>query len=459
MRDTKKYEEIADRLLDDICQGSYLNGKLPSMSAIAKQFKVNLQTANRAVKLLEQQGVVRCHPGKTGTLIDQPRAAIVAQCSSPGRRSPQLLDQVFGWKYRIRLRFLHPYQNPVLHNLFQSCAEAFTQRYPWVEVEPVAVDNANRILSGEQPFDTALVIGRDLDLMNRRGMLCPVTDFVRRDPAFRQEDFCAGVWSLCSRGREITGIPFDWSVPLLCADKPCSTWEGLSEGIHPGKTGVLSLGLYSLIMLFIGRLSTDDDLQEKRPGLRRLVRVLKKLCSEQDGYSFWDSQTALNLFHPDRNTFLCGYYSSINRVRNKAAGWQYHPLPEIPGTPIIATECLAVGSSTRSLPEALLWMKFLTRTEIQRKFMSEPSFLPVRKELIDRFPDEFAGLLRRAGENALQPEMSSPALFRFYSSVYPLLKHYFDGDLPEEQLLSEVLEMLGENLLLDTLNEPLGSIS
>ena len=108
MRDTK-YEEIADRLLDDICRGCYPNGKLPSMSAIAKHFKVNLQTANRAVKLLEQQGVVHCHPGKTGTLIDHPRAVMVECCSRSDHSATKLLDHVFGWKYRIRLRFLHPY--------------------------------------------------------------------------------------------------------------------------------------------------------------------------------------------------------------------------------------------------------------------------------------------------------------------------------------------------------------
>lgn len=459
MRDTK-YEEIADELLNAIGRGDYPNGKLPSMSAIAKQFKVNLQTANRAVKLLEQQGVVHCHPGKTGTLIDRPRAAMVVCCSGSGTITPQFLDRVFGWKYRIRLRFLHPYIDPTIQALYQECSEAFTRRYPWVEVEPVAVDSGNRILSAEQPFDVALVIGRDIGLMNRRGLLYPVTEFVRRDPSFRQEKFYSGVWSLCSHGGEIFGIPFSWSVPLLYTDTPGSSWEQLMERIPPGKNGLLSLGLYSLILLFTGGLvSSEDGLQEKRPGLRRLVRVLKELCSDRGGYSFWDSPTALNRFHPDRHSFLCGYYSSINRVKRPADGWRYHPLPGNEGNPIIVTECLTVSRSSRSLPESLLWMKFLTGAGIQRKFMSEPSFLPVRKELLSTFPADFTGLLLKAGENAVQPEMSSPALFRFYSSVYPLLKRYFDGDLPENSLLDELLERLGENLLLDTLKEPLESKS
>ena len=458
MRDTK-YEEIADRLLDDICRGCYPNGKLPSMSAIAKHFKVNLQTANRAVKLLEQQGVVHCHPGKTGTLIDHPRATMVACCSRSDHSAAQFPDHVFGWKYRIRLRFLHPYIHPGFQTLFQECADAFTHRYPWIEVEPVAVDDKNRFLAGEMPFDATLVIGRDLDLLNRRGMFCPITEFVRRDPFFRQEDFCTGVWSLCSSGGEICAIPFDWSFPLRYTDRTCSGWEQLAEIITEGKTGLLSLGLYSLIVLFLGSLPQDGGLQGKRPPLRRLVRLLKELCSPQGGCSFWNSPAALNMFHPDRNAFLCGYYSSINPAKVEADGWRYQSLPGHTGTRIIVTECLAASRTTRSLPETLLWMKFLTRTEIQRKFMSEPSFLPVRRELTGEFPPDLARLMRQAGENAVQPEMSSLALFRFYSCVYPLLKQYFDGELTEDCLLEEMLELIQENRLLDTLTNPMGSIS
>ncbi len=79
-----------------------LPGKLPSMSSLVEEDKVNLQTANRAVKVLEQKGVLKCHVGKGGTRIDAARAHLISSTS----QSHFSVDQALSGRPKVRLRFL-----------------------------------------------------------------------------------------------------------------------------------------------------------------------------------------------------------------------------------------------------------------------------------------------------------------------------------------------------------------
>ena len=162
-----KYEALADSLLRKINRGVYPGSKLPSMSAIAKEYAVNLQTANRAVKFLEQQGIVTCFAGKKGTVINAARATL-SEVGKTGSSS-FMVDQVFSSPVRNRLRFLHNYFNDSMQNCFKECARRFTQRYPWTEIEIIQIDTLKRIENDEIPYDTVLLNGRDVSPFARKG--------------------------------------------------------------------------------------------------------------------------------------------------------------------------------------------------------------------------------------------------------------------------------------------------
>ncbi len=63
------YLQLADQLRRSIAEGQYPVGeRLPAVRAIADEYGVAVATANRAVNLLQQEGVVISRPG-VGTVI------------------------------------------------------------------------------------------------------------------------------------------------------------------------------------------------------------------------------------------------------------------------------------------------------------------------------------------------------------------------------------------------------
>ena len=65
-----KYIKLSAILLEKIKSGCFPDGKLDSLVKIAKANKVSLLTAQKAVKLLEKDGIVTCNPDNRGTTIN-----------------------------------------------------------------------------------------------------------------------------------------------------------------------------------------------------------------------------------------------------------------------------------------------------------------------------------------------------------------------------------------------------
>ncbi len=74
MTSKSKYLRLRDQLLTQIKSGHFPDGKLHPLLRIAKDNKVSLVTAQKAVKLLEQEGIVTCNPDNRGTVINQGKA-------------------------------------------------------------------------------------------------------------------------------------------------------------------------------------------------------------------------------------------------------------------------------------------------------------------------------------------------------------------------------------------------
>ena len=442
-----KYEEVAENLLRKINAGAYRGGKLPSMSAIAGEYGVNLQTANRAVKFLEQRGIVSCFTGKKGTVINAARAKLTA---GDGIFAA---NQVFGGRMRTRIRFVHNYLNGKMQDCFQECVRRFTRQYPWTEVEIFPVDTLGRIESGEFPCDTVLLSGRDVRSLARRGKLRDLNGYPRL-AGTDESEFCPGLWSSCRWEGVLYAVPFSWSVPLK-GERGGQSVFSWREPEPVNESGLFSIGFYSLLCLFLGEPFSGGFFRDKEKGLHELLEFIRKLCVSPDGkLTFWDDPGALRNFDAEKGRFLCGYYSTINTMIGQRKNWRYAPLPPYPGgRNIMATECLAVSAGTGALPESLLWLKFLQSPEAQRVFMASPSFLPARRALLREMPAELVSTLEKAAENAVQPQLSSNGLYRLYSCVYPLLERYFSGEIREKQVIPRILELLREEIVLDDLQE------
>ena len=444
-----KYEEVAENLLRKINGGAFRGGKLPSMSAIAGEYGVNLQTANRAVKFLEQRGIVSCFTGKRGTVIDAARAKLSAAVSGDGTF---VVDQVFGGRLRTRIRFVHNYLNGKIQSCFQECVRRFTQHYPWTEIEIVPVDTLGRIENGEFPCDALLLSGRDVRSLARRGKLRDLNGYPRL-AGTDESEFFPGLWGNCRWEGNLYAVPFSWSVPLKSERGGRSVFSWQDPEPVGNDSGLFSIGFYSLLCLFLGEPFSGDFFRDKEKGLHELLEFIRKLCVSHDGkLTFWDDPEALRHFDAEKSRFLCGYYSTINTVIGQRKSWCYAPLPLYPGgRNIMATECLAVSAGTGALPESLLWLKFLQSAEAQRIFMEGPSFLPARRALLREMPADLTATLEKAAENAVQPQLSSGGLYRLYSGVYPLLERYFSGEIREKNVIPRILEMLHEEIVLDDL--------
>ena len=446
-----KYEALADSLLRKINRGVYPGGKLPAMSAIAKEYAVNLQTANRAVKFLEQQGIVTCFAGKKGTVINAARATL-SEVGKTGSSS-FMVDQVFSSPVRNKLRFLHNYFNDSMQNCFKECARRFTQRYPWTEIEIIQIDTLKRIENDEIPYDTVLLNGRDVSPFARKGHFFKLKDYPEL-AEICEEEFFPGIWKNCRVKNDLYAVPFSWSVPLAAERGKESAFSWQTPEIAQRHPGSFNIGFYSLICLFLGEPFQLDLLPEKKQVFHELLAFIRKLCVSPDGeLLFWDNPAALRSFNVKKNNFICGYYSNINTIIGREKDWHYSVLPPCPrGVNIMVSECLAVNARTKLLPESLLWLKFLQSKEAQQIFMQQSYFLPIRKAMAAQLPEELVKCLEQASLNAVHPKLSSEGLYRLYSAVYPLLARCFSGELDEDETVSLIIELLHEEIVLDHLN-------
>ena len=205
--------------------------------------------------------------------------------------------------------------------------------------------------------------------------------------------------------------------------------------------------------MFLGEPSQQKNIREKRESFLALLRFIKKLCISPNGeLTFWDNPAALRQFDVRENNFLCGYYSNINVITGGKKDWHYSALPAFPGgRNILVNECLVINKKSGSVPEALLWLKFLQSEEAQKIFMDEPFFLPVRKSMFRSLPQELLECVEKAAENAVLPRLSSKGLYRLYGCVYPVLARCFSGGMDEEDAVDAVLEALHEQIVFDNL--------
>ncbi len=451
------YEELADTLLARIVSGAFSDGKLPSMSSLAEEYKVNLQTANRAVKVLEQKGVVQCHAGKGGTRIDSTRAHLVG--TSSGNHFS--VDRALSATQRVRLRFL--FDGTLLREPLEKAAALFTKRYPWVEIELVPAVQVHQSIADGVAFDTLMLIGRDVLYYARHEQLFDLTDILSAE-GWNREDFIPHVWEQNLYKDRFYSIPFSWTLPVLLYNKtetpPPATWRDFSKTLlrqrkSNGKESRLRVGFYSLLHTIAD--IPEDKLNEavKRESFRELLHCLKHLCVNlPKGHYLWNNPKDLDNFDLEKNSMICVNFSGMEPfLRTPHPGWEMAPLPrEGKGKNVLATETLAIARNSRSPAEAWLWCKFLLRDDIRNLFEISSCLSPKKSSFRNSsLSPAVKQLLESEAENAVAPMFSSRGMFNLYSSIFPLLERYFSNPAEEDETIDQIQEFLREQRILDSL--------
>ena len=77
-----KYQQLCNRLRDDICAGTYSRGdKLPTCRELTITFDTSYMTVNNALRLLEDDGYIKRMHGK-GIFVTEPKLKESRQESS-----------------------------------------------------------------------------------------------------------------------------------------------------------------------------------------------------------------------------------------------------------------------------------------------------------------------------------------------------------------------------------------
>lgn len=451
------YEELADTLLERIVSGAFSEGKLPSMSSLAEEYKVNLQTANRAVKVLEQKRVVKCHAGKGGTRIDPARAHLIG--ASSGNHFS--VDQALSSTQRVRLRFL--FDVALLREPFEKAAALFTKRYPWVEIELIPAVQVHQSIADGVTFDCLTLIGRDIAQYARKGVLFDLTEILSAE-SWDKEDFIPHVWDQCCHEDRIYSIPFSWTLPVLLFNKaevsPPSTWREYSKTLlHQqktnGKESRLRIGFHTLLQTIAGDIERTRSGVVDRAAFHELLHSLKHLCVNlPKGHYLWNNPKDLDNFDLTGNSMICVNFSGLETfLKMPHSGWEIAPFPrEANGKNVLATETLAVARNSATPAEAWLWCKFLLRDDVRRLFEISSCLTPkIRSFRNCALPSSMKEFLEKEAENAVAPTLSSRGMFNLYSSIFPLLERYFSNLAEEDETIDQILEFLNEQMILDSL--------
>lgn len=87
-RPTARYRQVADELREAILRGTYGPGTvLPSQPRLAKKYGLNQTSINRAMAVLEAEGLVRTEHGRGSYVVEIPTVKRVRQIPPRGTRS------------------------------------------------------------------------------------------------------------------------------------------------------------------------------------------------------------------------------------------------------------------------------------------------------------------------------------------------------------------------------------
>lgn len=463
MRKEAKYAVISKDILDRILSGQFPDGCLPSLRQLADYYSVNLMTVNRAVKLLEGNGVVQCCPGSVGTLIDMRKAELF----DSGSDSRHIwLDLNAFIEKRIKIRYLSSDYGTAGNALGDEAVKLFIQRYPCVEVETFSCNNVAEYLRAGGEYDVIQLIGRDVSSYARSGYLLDITEAAVS--TVRQKEFLENAFNQSIVSGRWLGLPMTFNTPLIFFNRERlgaraeilnRDWDSFLDAVKTevahGSYSAISLGFASIAHYFIGDIHSLTGTKADKAALSRLIEILKSVSLSAPDSQALKSENVVKSFLAQEISFFCGYSSCIGSILETADfDWGVLPLPTMSnGAPVIATSVNCINPASHYKGEAWLFVKFLSSPEAQKIYAENQRYIPVNRSAFDavykpRNPD-IAETLRRIGKTAARLTVTSQNLHMIYSCIYPVLEAYYGNRCGKEATVEKIIDRVRDILSLE----------
>jgi len=460
-----KYEKMRKDILARIISGQFPNKRLPSIKQLADVYEVSLMTANKAVKLLEEAGIVQCRPGNVGTVIDEKKAALI--CSEMNPRHIWTDINLFVEK-RIKIRYLCSDYSPENSHIWDELVRVFSAKYPWVDIEILTSENVTNDLTDDREHDVLQIFGRDVERYNHQNRLMDISNLV--DSSIEQDNFSPYSMLRCKDDDKFFALPTIINTPVIFYNKKYfgekinkvnydwnSFLNSIKDLVAKESYAAINMGIASTLHYFVGDIHNLTNPGVDKAALRELIKILKYVTISAPNDVALQPENIINSFLRQNIYLFCAYSSYIGEIAEKSNfEWGILPMPEASdGIPIMETTVNGISSKSQHKKEAWLFIKFLCSQAAQDIFARERKFMPTNKISFDgvytsQNPLD-AKILKNIIEKAVPSSVSSQNLYTIYSRIYPVLEDYYSTACKAEDTVEKILERVREMLLLEHL--------
>ncbi len=460
-----KYKKICRDILAKILSGQFPKKRLPSIRQLADDYKVSLMTANRAVKELEESGIVQCCVGNVGTIIDEKLAALhYSQLSSKCIWTD--ISTLTGKAKEVR--YLCNDFTPENKNIWNELINFFNVKYPWIEVEILKKESIDCELTETREYDVLQLVGRDVADYQHRGFLMDITKLV--NSSIEKKNFLPHTLDSCVVAGKFFSLPAMVNTPIIFYNKKSlgtnvenlfKDWNSFTKAVKAtvaeGKYSALDIGLISLLSYFIGDVHNLQKVPVDKEILLKLVNILKYLTLAGPNELTLQHKNLIDAFKKQDIDFFCTYSSCIEEIAQKCAfEWGFFPMPVTQGGhPMMETAVHGINPESSCKKEAWLFIKFMCSEEGQEVFSRKRKYIPANKMVFDNHyalqEPISAKILKNIFKQASSGSVSSQNLHSIYSSVSSILEAYYISKCKAEETIEKLIERIKEILDLEYL--------
>ncbi len=461
-----KYERMRKDILARILSGQFPEKKLPPMPKLAEEYNVSLMTANRAVKLLEEAGVVQCRAGNVGTVIDEKQAVM----------NYSRIDSHHIWtdinayvQKEITVRFLCNSHFAGDSEIWDETISGFKEEYPWIEPEIVGSDSIGTDLQETSEYDIIHMFGRDVKCYLAHDRVMNITPLFDMSRDLNRADFLPHVLDHCSVDGKLHALPMHVSVPVVFYNRKyfknpselSGGWTAflncVKNAVERGEYSAIQLGLVSLVHYFFGSSHRllEDNIDED--SLLDLLKILKYINLAAPSDLALEAENVKKAFQDGQIKFLCAYsffFSTFSSDGNFDPGVM--PMPQTAaGRPVFETGVNAINPHSNHKKEAWLFIKYLCSANTQKIFARNRKYIPVNltafnNDYSDQNPGD-AKVIMDILSAAVPSTVSSQELYTLYRRIHPVLEKFYLNKIDLETAAARFLERAREMLVLEDL--------